>query len=153
VTLLQFSDANDPANARSHIFLSEYSPSYLDVEGRRSRLRKELADADGGPLGIIAVKEVVVGTPDLESARRLWQRLLDPLPPVSSNSWQIGDGPSVSLVTARHSAVQTLVVRVVSLERAQRFLEEERLLGTAAAGRLTIDPSKVGGLDIVLVGE
>ena len=43
VTLRQFSDSDGPADATMHTFLSEYSPTYVDVEQRRARLRRELA--------------------------------------------------------------------------------------------------------------
>src|SRR5687767_12720897 len=88
VTLPQFSDG-EAADATMHIFLSEYSPNYVDVEQRRVRLRAELAKSGGGPIGVEDVKEVIVGARDLEAARRLWQKLLDPMPISGSNTWQV----------------------------------------------------------------
>jgi hypothetical protein len=38
-------------------------------------LRAELASRGGGPLGVIDVKEVVIGAVDLAMARRLWQQI------------------------------------------------------------------------------
>src|SRR5688500_19066508 len=52
VTLRQFSDADRPVDATIHIFLSEYSATYVDVEKRRARLRRELQETGGGPLRI-----------------------------------------------------------------------------------------------------
>ena len=60
VTLRQFSDG-EAADATTHVFLSEYSPAYVNVEQRRERLRRQLAEIGGGPLGVEAVKEVIVG--------------------------------------------------------------------------------------------
>lgn len=151
VTLQQFSDSDNPADATIHIFLSEYSPAYVDVDDRRARLRAQLVNTGGGPLGVIEVKEVIIGAADVEMARRLWQRLLDPTPPATSNTWQIGTGPAVRLVPANENRVQTLLIRVASLERAKAFLREKQLLRVDAAGQVTIDPSKVGGLDLRLV--
>ena len=151
VTLRQFSDSENPADATLHIFLSEYSRTYVNVDQRRARLRSELANSDGGPLGVVDVKEVVIGAADVAAARRLWQALLDPVPTTTTNSWQIGSGPAVRLVPASENRIQALVIRVASLERAQAFLRDRQLLGTETAGQITIEPSKVGGLDLRLV--
>ena len=151
VTLRQFSDSDGPADAAMHIFLSEYSPSYVNVDERRTRLRAQLVDTGGGPLGVVDVKEVVIGVVDVETARQLWQRLLDPTPSDPSNTWQIGSGPAVRLVPAAENRVQALRIRVASLERARAFLREKQLLGVDAPGEVTIDPAKVGGLDLRFV--
>jgi hypothetical protein len=151
VTLRQFSDSDNPADATIHIFLSEYSPTYVNVAERRARLRSQLIDSGGGPLGVVDVKEVIIGAVDLEAARQLWQKLLDPTPSATSNTWHIGNGPAVRLVPANENRIQALLIRVTSLERAKAFLRERQLLGADPAGQVTIDPSKVGGLDLRLV--
>jgi hypothetical protein len=151
VTLRQFSDSDSPANAAIHIFLSQYSPTYVNVDERRARLRGQLVDKGGGPLGVVDMKEVIIGAVDVEMARKLWQNLLDPTPAPTSNTWQIGTGPAVRLVPATENRVQALLIRVASLERARVFLREKQLLGVDAAGQITIDPSKIGGLDLRLV--
>jgi catechol 2,3-dioxygenase-like lactoylglutathione lyase family enzyme len=153
VTLRQFSDADNAANATLHIFLSEYSPSYVNVEERRSRLRKQLFEKRGGPLGVVEVKEVIIGATDLARARRIWQRLLDPVRSATSNTWQVGNGPAIRLVPATEDRIQTLVIRVASLERAKAFLRDQQLLGAESDGQAAIAPTKVGGLDIRLVGK
>ena len=153
VTLRQFSDADNPANATLHIFLSEYSPTYVNVEERRSRLRKQLVERSGGPLGVVDVKEVIIGSKDLEMARRLWQTLLNPAGSALPNTWHVGSGPAIRLVSATEDRIQTLVIRVASLDRAKAFLREKQLLGAESDGHAAIDPPKVGGLDIRLVGK
>jgi hypothetical protein len=152
VTLRQFSDSDGPGDGTMHIFLSEYSPTYVDVDQRRARLRKELAQSGGGPLGVVAVKEIVVGVADLAAARPLWQRLLDPVRPSTPDVWQVGDGPDIRLVQARENATRTLVVSVASLPKAKSFLRSRGLLGSESEEAASIDPSKIGGLDIRLVG-
>jgi hypothetical protein len=151
VTLLQFSDSDSPADATIHIFLGEYSPTYVNVDERRARLRTQLLDSGGGPLGLVDVKEVIIGAVDVELARRSWQRLLDPTPSATSNMWQIGAGPAIRLVPASENRVQALLIRVASLERAKAFLRMNQLLGVDAPEQVTIDPSKIGGLDLRLV--
>ena len=151
VTLQQFSDSDSPANARIHIFLSEYSPTFVNVEERRARLRAQLVNTGGGPLGVVDVKEVIIGAVDMETARKMWQKLLDPTPSARANTWQVGTGPAVRLVPAAENRVQALLIRVASLDRAKEFLRKKELLGIDAAGEVTIDPSKIGGLDLRLV--
>ena len=136
-----------------HVFLSEYSPTYVNVEERRERLRKQLAESRGGPLGVEAVKEVIVGVTNLEAARSLWQKLLDPTPLSSFGTWQVGDGPVIRLVQAKDNTTQGLVIRVTSLQRAKTFLREKGLLGADSEEEATIDPSKIYGLNIRVVGK
>lgn len=149
VTLRQFSDG-EAADATMHVFLSEYSPAYVDVEQRRKRLRGQLADSGGGPLGVEAVKEVVVGVTDL-AARGLWQKLLDPTPLSGSSTWQVGDGPAIRLLQAGENTTHGLVISVASLPEARAFLRERGLLGIDSRQEVTIDPSKIEGLNIRLV--
>jgi catechol 2,3-dioxygenase-like lactoylglutathione lyase family enzyme len=152
VTLRQFSDSDGPADATMHIFLSEYSPTYVDVEQRRARLRKELTESGGGPLGVVAVKEMIIGVTDLEAARRLWQKLLDPVPASPPDVWQVGEGPGIHLVPAQENTIRTMVISVASLPPAKAFLRSRGLLGSESEEAVAIDPSKIGGLDIRLVG-
>ena len=153
VTLRQFSDSDDPADAGIHIFLSEYSPTYVNVDERRAHLRSQLINSGGGPLGVVDVKEVIIGAVDLAEARQLWQKLLDPGPSTTSNTWQIGSGPGLRLVPADENRIQALLIRVASLERAKAFLRDRQLLGADAAGQVTIDPSKIGGLNLRIVDK
>jgi hypothetical protein len=151
VTLRQFSDSDSPADATIHIFLSEYSRAYVNVDERRARLRAQLINRGGGPLGVVDVKEVIIGAVDLEAARELWQKLVDPTRSASSNLWQVGGGPAVRLVGANENRIEALVIRVAALARAKAFLRDRQLLGAETAGQVTIDPSKVGGLQLRLV--
>ena len=151
VTLQQFSDSDSPADATVHIFLSEYSPTYVNVAERRDRLRSDLIAKQGGPLGVEALKEIIIGVRDLDGARALWQKLLGPTRASELSVWQVGEGPAIRLVAAGTTAVQELVIRVASLQRASTFLREKGLLGTASAGEATIDPSRLNGLRFRLV--
>ena len=144
------SDADRPANATTHIFLSEYSPSYVDVAERRERLRAELSARGGGPLGILSVSEIIIGSTDLERARESWGRLLAPSRPSTSDSWRLGDGPSIRLVPADQNGLQGFVVNVVSLDGAMAFLRENNMLGAIAETSITIAPAIVGGISVRL---
>jgi hypothetical protein len=149
VTLRQFSDAERPADATMHIFLSEYNPSYVNVDQRRKRLRRELRENQGGPLGVQAVNEVIIKVTDFESAARLWTTLLGR--PTAPGLWRIGDGPAIRIVQAGENQLQGLVFSVSSLRQAKAFLRHKGLLGAVSEEVVTIDAAKLLGLNIRLV--
>jgi hypothetical protein len=151
VTLSQFSDSDTPADATLHIFLSEYTPEYVDSGQRRERLRTGLAQNGGGPLGIDGVVEVTVGTTNPSVSRELWGELLAPQASSAEGLWRVGHGPSIRLVSATEAAIQGLVIRVRSLGRAEAFLREQGLLGSVSQDHVMIDPDRVEGLRISLV--
>lgn len=151
VTLRQFSDADRPVDAKIHIFLSEYSATYVDVEKRRERLRRELQETGGGPLRITGVKEVIVGATDLNAATGLWKKLLEPNRPSAPTLWPVGDGPAIRVVRATENKLQGLIISVLSLSEAKAFLRERGLLGPVTTKSVTFDSSKIQGLNIKLV--
>jgi hypothetical protein len=153
VTLKQLSDADRPGAATFHVFLSEYNPVYVDAVARRSRLRSELAAGNGGPLGLVRVQEVIIGTVDLEGANRTWKMLVAPEQSADINLWRIGDGPAVRLVQAERDMIQGLVLAVTDLPKARDFLVESGLLGTSSETELVVAPSKIRGLNIRLISE
>ena len=151
VTLQQFSDSEDPAHGTVHVFLSAYDPAYVDVEQRRERLRKQLTATRGGPLGIESLQEIVIGAKDIAAARLIWGRLLQAVPSPGENSWQVGDGPAIRLVSAPQDRMESLILRVASLDKAKAFLRDHRLLGAETDGMVSIEPSKIWGVDLRLV--
>jgi hypothetical protein len=153
VTLNQFSDADRPGDATLHVFLSEYNPVYVDAVARRSRLRTELAAKRGGPLGIVRVQEVIIGSVDLRGANHTWKMLVAPAPPAAVNLWRIGDGPAVRLVQAERNMIQGLVLAVADLPKARNFLVENGLLGASSETELVVAPSKIRGLNLRLISE
>jgi hypothetical protein len=153
VTLKQLSDADRPGAATVQVFLSEYNPMYVDAVARRSRLRAELAARHGGPLGLVRVQEVIIGTVDLRVANRTWQMLVAPAQSADANLWRIGDGPAVRLVQAERDLIQGLVLAVADLPTARDFLVASGFLGASSETELVIAPSKIRGLNIRLVSE
>jgi catechol 2,3-dioxygenase-like lactoylglutathione lyase family enzyme len=153
VTLPQLSDSENPAFGTVHVFLSEYDPAYVDVEQRRERLRKQLVANGGGPLGIVDLREIVIGVRDIVAARQIWERLLQAVSSPGVNTWQVGDGPAIRLISAPQERMQSLILRVASLDRAKAFLRDNGLLGAEADGMVSIDPSKVWGIDLRLIDK
>ena len=150
VTLLGLSDTALPVDATMHIFISEYSPTYVDVAGRRARIGHELAASGGGPLGVDSIREVAVGAADVETMRARWQRLLSPARPIRG-TWQVGPGPAIRIVPAKENRVEELIVRVKSLARAKAFLQGHGLLAAEGAADVALDPLKAFGIKIRFV--
>ena len=152
VTLLELSDADRPANATMHVFLSEYSPTYVNTEQRRVRLQSQLTTSSGGSLGVQGVKEVIIGTTDLPTARKAWERLLDPWRVSEPGLWHVGDGPAIRLVEAKEDALQELVVSVVSLQRARAVLQTRKLMDSDSRDVIIRSP-QLDGVVIRLVQD
>jgi hypothetical protein len=149
VTLLGLSDTALPVDAAMHIFLSEYSPTYVDVAGRHARIRKELRASGGGPLGVDSMREVVVGVSD-DTMRARWQRLLSPGRPIRG-AWRVGAGPAIRMVPAKENRVEELVVRVTSLTRTKAFLQANGLLAAGTAAHVALDASRAFGIKMRFV--
>jgi hypothetical protein len=63
----------------------------------------------------------------------------------------VGDGPAIRLIAAPQDRMQSLIFRVASLDRAKAFLRDNRLLGAETDGMLTVDPSRLWGVELRLV--
>jgi hypothetical protein len=124
---------------------------FKDHGEKRAADLARLRAAGGGPLGVERVSEIVVGVKDFEAARELWRRLYAPAPEKAEGVWEVDDGPAVRLVHADADSIQTLTLKVSSLERAEASLRESGMLGAVNVDEITIAPSKLEGLDVRLV--
>src|SRR5262249_32686800 len=113
----------------------------------------QLTTGRGGPLGVDSVKEILVGTTDLERATGLSQRLLEPTPSSEPGAWPFTSGPGIRLIRARENPIPGMVIRANPLTKAKDYLRENDVLATDSAGEAMIDLSKIGGLNIRLVEQ
>ena len=139
---------NVPLRGFGHgLFLIQY---VFDMDERRARFDRVLRERDGGPLGILRVREVAIEVDSVAPVRPLWTKLLGS--PVSGDSdvWAAGDGPRIRLVNPGDPRAGQLIVEVKSLSRATDALR--RLgIGAEAAGReIRIAPAAASGLRLVL---
>ena len=144
VTLTDF----PPANA--NIFFVDYKYR-KSVAARYKAADDELAARNRGPLGIVGVAEITVGVQDLEEARKKWSALLEPSPRISDDAFVFYAGPSIYLVHAESPGIQGIVLKVRSVDRATKFLEERGLLAKDDSGRIAISPAAIDGLSILLM--
>lgn len=134
------------------VFICDYV-ARAKVAAERATAAAELARRDGGPLGVIAVEEIVLGVESVAAAAAPWTRLLPGPQSPNKLAFSFPAGPRLRVIEAAAPGVQHVKVRVKSLARAEQFLAGKGMLGEQAAGWLRIAPAAVGGLDIRLVGE
>lgn len=102
---------------------------------RRARHSQALLEAHGGPLGLIGLQSVRMGTPDLEQHRRHWQALSASPPGLPI---MLAPGILLELVAAEQLLIESLTFRVHSLATARLFLASRQLLQEDAGGSLWI---------------
>ena len=132
----------------SMVFFCKYN---LDVDAGRTRLQRELQNRGGGPLGIESATELVMGVRDIAAAQRDWRLLLGPATAGQQYVWHIGSGPAIRLIAAQRDQLELLRIKVKSLERARAFLKAEGLLGDDIGREITLNRSRVAGIDIRLL--
>jgi catechol 2,3-dioxygenase-like lactoylglutathione lyase family enzyme len=136
-----------PINA--DLFFCDYKDRQAVAQGRRDASH-ELALRMGGPLGIVAVAEITVGVQDLADARKRWSALLEPSPRISDNAFVFYAGPRIRLVRTESPGIQGIVLKVRSIDQAEKYLKERRILTKDSAGHITISPAAIDGLSILL---
>ena len=110
----------------------------------------ELERRNGGPLGVLAVVELLIGVEDRDTALAQWRKVLGSPGQESQGVITFPAGPAMRFVGAAKGAIIEMVVRVRSLDRAKGFLAARGWLGSAD-GDVLIAPAAVGGLKIRLV--
>lgn len=111
----------------------------------------ELRQRQGGPLGIVHLKEIVIGVSDFVAASEQWRRLLEGPGQESAGVFTFGDGPAIRLVEAEQAGIREVVIAVHSVENARRFLVARGLLEPRDRRRTSIARSAIGGLQVTLV--
>lgn len=112
---------------------------------RRAQHRQALQQARGGPLGLIGLQAIRLGTPDLQTHRRHWQALSGSPP---GQPIVLTPGVSLELVPAEQLLIESLTFGVHSLATARSFLASRQLLRADTGGALWL---ACDGLQIGLV--
>lgn len=136
---------------RPFVFLCDYH-GFNIPEGHAVGLA-DLASRDGGPLGLVRTRELVVTTRDAAAEAERWQRLLEPLDPTEPGRWQPGDGPALRVVEGREDRIDRMVWTVRSLERAADWLRGQGMLGEEREGNIDIAPGALQGVNVSLAAE
>jgi len=130
------------------LYLTEYTH---DISKTRSIGASNLLGIDGGLIGLEAVLEIIVGISDFDNKLARWQKLFFPVLPSHPGLWHLGDGPAIRLSSNSEDDIQTIVLKVKSLEDAKKNLAKQDLLGITTDNRVSISAPRIQNLDIRLV--
>jgi len=131
------------------VFLYEYGKAFLRVEARRQQLGNRLALNNGGPLGVLSIRQIIISAKNLETDTAAWDELLEKKVLTERHGYEIG--PVIRLTAGSIDQISEIVFKIKSLDRAKAFLKEHKLLGTSSSKEISIKPSKVQGLKIRLM--
>lgn len=110
---------NGVAPADSRLFLCQY---HVNTQPRLLAAQSELAKQQGGPLGLIGVKNIVVESSRPDVAKTNWQRLLAPVTEDGKGALVLSNGPGIMVRPGNQDALSALTLEVRSLEHARKFL-------------------------------
>ena len=111
-------------------------------------LHSSLQKAGGGALGVKGLQEVSIQLPGKSSLAE-WRNLLSTTNR-EGDVCLVGNGPALRLVAGTDMQIESILLRVESLEKAKAALSQRRLLGRIAADHVELDPAKTSGLRITL---
>jgi hypothetical protein len=135
----------------SNIFICDYKARDLVLSGR-NKGADNLQQLNGGALGIISMKEIVIGT----NSYRKYKQQLKRLPGINmkrNGLFVFSKGPAIRLHSAAQNSNEKIVVSVRSLAAAKEFLQSKSWLGEVTQKSIFILPQVVDGLKIELVEE
>jgi hypothetical protein len=107
-----------------------------------------LRRAGGGALGIRRIAEVRMRYPAKENLTQ-WARFMAPSKR-KGDVWRAGNGPALRLTKGPELEIESILLDVESLDKAAAALSRAGIPTTQSAGTLSLDPSKVFGLQIRL---
>jgi len=111
-----------------------------------------LENNKGGPLGIVGLVEIVIGT----NQWALHKSQLIKLPGTilsDNNLFGFKEGPSIRLVNADINGIEKIIIKVHSVELAKKHLKSQSLLGNSTKNSVFIDPAAIDGLLIELKNQ
>ena len=130
------------------LFICDYKERERIFSGRKSA-SDTLRINDGGPLGLIELKEIGVHTTNYQQHKK---NLLQ-LPGVKNDGslFSFSYGPSIRLVDADNNGTQKIIIKVRSLAAAKSFLQSKQMLGNVGINSIYILPEAIEGLQVELV--
>ena len=99
-------------------------------------------------MGVKRLKEVRIGYSG-EANLGAWSKFLSPCRR-DANIWIVGSGPALRLVPCKESQLESIVLQVDSLARANTVLAGKNLVGKLASDSIELDKTKTFGLRIFL---
>jgi hypothetical protein len=116
-----------------------------------SFLQSSLQEAKGGALGVKSIEEVRIGFPEKANLAQ-WGNFLSSAKH-EGDVWFVGNGPALRFVPGKEMQVESIVLRVESLEKATKVLAQRQLVGKLTPDNVELAPARTWGLRIILRGK
>ena len=139
------------SSGATRVFVCDYRDRQR-IHAGQAAWAAELAERNGGPLGILGVLELRLEATDVEGTRTAWSGLM-------ATTEQNGDevlvrfqaGPAIRIIRGPADRLAGVALSVRSLAAATTFLDAAGLSERSATGELRIARDAVGGLELSLV--
>jgi hypothetical protein len=118
----------------------------------RKRAADSLLLTSGGNLGVVSVKEIVIGCNNVSACRNDLLKIPG-IQREENDLFTFNTGPTMRLINAGSGGIQKIILKINSLEVAKRYLQEKKLLGSATKGKISIAPQAIDGLLVELVDK
>jgi hypothetical protein len=135
--------------AEANLFICDYK-NREGILNNRKKGSDSLQLIQGGPLGIIGLKEIVISSSDLEKHAKE----LSKLPGIRKDNHHLFSfeaGPSIRLEKSTKSGINKIIIQVKSLGNAKKFLRAQQLLGKVEARSIYLNDLHIDGLQVELV--
>ncbi len=133
------------------LFICDYKERDKVSLGRKQS-SDSLRSINGGPLGILFLKEIVIGSTNMS----LNSNELVKLPGINvskGNVYGFKEGPSIRLTNSTTNGFDKIVIKVHSVDEARKYLKSHNLLGKSSKNSVSIDPTVIDGLMIELTDK
>lgn len=129
------------------VFVCDYKYREF-VTDNRNGASGELKNRNGGPLGVIGLAEIRIGTPDVTAKGKEWSKLELQH---SDGHFSASDGARISLSEHPDDEIIGIALKVRSMKRAANWLADQGILGGVSASSVQIAPEAVQGLSVSLI--
>ncbi|MEJ8818140.1 hypothetical protein [Lacibacter sp. H407] len=135
----------------ANLFVCDYK-NRQRISDNRKKAADKLKEINGGKLGVLYLKEIVVSTIEFKKYDEQFVKL----PGVKKQKaglFSFSEGPDLRLQQDAKNRIPKIVIVVESIKNAKVFLESKKLLGNVHSNSIFILPEAVDGLQIELVEQ
>jgi hypothetical protein len=129
------------------VFICDYTDRSF-VNNPKRIAKSVLNEIDGGPLGIMGLKKIVISASNPLKTVNAWTSIPG-AKKAGENHFSFFEGPEIVIEKAEKDAVKEITVQVRSVENATKFLTDNHMLAVENTN-IMIDPEKLFGLRIIL---
>ena len=135
--------------SEANLFVCDYK-NRQGVADNRKKGADNLKEIHGSGLGVILLKEIVIGAADVKKHANQLQKFSD-IKKNKDNLFSFKEGPALRLQRSEKSGIQKIVIKVESLESAKKFLVSKKILGEVNRNSIFISPAAIDGLQVELL--